>query len=269
MANRKYTGSEKGEMLIFPKSPENLWDYNAFISLTCYDYDWRLYGSSLRLFFKEESQKLAEKDMLSSPNKHIFLPIPNGGLGVQDSLQYDEVKGGVTLDTKAVTIMAESVKKAGVLGQIATAYQDSAETLFGRTLNQFLVHTFKGISLRQYTYTWSFIPYSQEDANELNKIIKALRKAALPEYEPNNYTIKYPDFWVVRPYANANMLFELNYLVVSDVKVDYGSEGQVTFFKDGNPTQTTLSITFKEVHPQGSEMYGNGSGSTYDGETLI
>lgn len=260
---------DKGEILKFPKSPENLWDYNAFIKLTCYNYDWRLYGSSLRLLFKEESQKQAEKDMLSDINKHIFLPIPNGGLGVRDSLQYDETKGGVTLETKAVTIIAESVKKAGIVGKVATAYQDSAETFLGKTLNQFLVHTFKGINLRQYTYTWSFIPYSQEDAKELNKIIKTLRKASLPEYKANNYTIEYPDFWVVRPYANNNMLFELNYLVVSEVKVDYGGEGQVTFFKDGNPTQTTLSITFKEVYPQGSEMYGDGTGSTYDGNTLI
>lgn len=269
MDNKKYSGPQMGEMLSFPKSPENLWDYNAFIKMTCYDYDWRLYGSSLRLFFKEESQKLAEKDMLSSPNKHIFLPIPNGGLGVQDNLQYDETKGGVTLENKAVTIIAESVKKAGVLGQVASAYQNSAETLFGRTLNQFLVHTFKGINLRQYTYTWSFIPYSQEDANELNKIIKTLRKASLPEYEANNFTIKYPNFWLVRPYANNKLLFELNYLVITEVKVDYGGEGQVTFFKDGNPTQTSLSITFKEVHPQGSEMYGDGVGSTYSGDTLI
>lgn len=57
MDNKKYTGTQQGEMLVFPKSPENLWNYNAFIKMTCYDYDWRLYGSSLRLFFKEESQK--------------------------------------------------------------------------------------------------------------------------------------------------------------------------------------------------------------------
>lgn len=263
---RDFNIKNGGEILYYPHSNEDLKNYNAFIKMTCYDYNWRLYGTSLSLFYNEEEQKQAEADMLRNPNKHLVLPIPNSGLGVQDSLLYEEGKGGVNFDQRAVSILTDSIKKAGLVGQVATAYQNVAETAFGRTLNQFLVHTFKGIGLRQYTYTWSLIPYSQKDANALNDIIKALRQAALPEYEQDNYTIKYPNFWLVRPYVNNTMLFELNFLVVSDVKVTYGSEGQVSFFRDGNPTQINLSITFKEVYPQGSEQY---TGGNYDGETRI
>lgn len=259
--------SQAKSTLYFPRKPESLHTHSAYLQLTSYDYDWRLYGSSLKLLFKEEAQSLAEKDFLSSPNKQIFLPIPNGGFGVQDTLIYDENKGGVTFLNKAASIMADSIQKAGIVGQIASAYSEVAATTFGKTINQFLVHTFKGISLRQYTYTWSLIPYSQEDAEELMSIIRAFRESSLPEYVPDNWTIKYPNFWTVRPYVNNKLFFEMNHLVISNIKIDFGGEGQVTFFRDGTPTQTTISLTFKEVYPQGSEVYK--SGGRYTGEARI
>lgn len=241
--------------LYFPQSPESLHESNAFIQFTSYSYDWRLYGSSLSLYYKEEAQKIAEKDMISDPQYEIFLPVPNRGLGIQDNIKYEEGKGGVNFVNKAATIMMDSIKKAGIVGQLSYAYNEVLSTFAGVRMNEFLTHTFKGISLRQYTYTWNLIPYSPQDANVLFEIIKVFRKASLPEYEPDNWTVKYPNFWIIKPYVNGTPLFEMNYLVVSGVKIDFGGEGQVTFFKDGKPVQTTIEITFKEVYPQGSEVY--------------
>lgn len=262
MAEVKSTSSGGGELLYYPVSPESPKDYNAYLQLTCHDYSSVLYGSSLKFLFKEEAQRKSEKSLQANINKQIFLPIPNSGLGVRDSLMYSETKGGVSLDTKSFSIIMDSIRKAGVVGNVANAYEDVASTQFGRTLNQFLVHTFKGISLREYTYSWTLIPYSKDDADSLNNIIKSIRKASLPEYQPDNWTIEYPDYWIIKPIVNGEELFKLNYLVVSDVKVEYGGEGQVTFFKDGNPTQVNLSITFKEVYPQGSEMYSDNNANS-------
>lgn len=245
--------NDEGNIYVYPLEPENLKDHLAFIKLTSFKHDLRLYGTTFDFFLDDDTRSATRNDLSSTPSNHIYLPIPNGGLGFEDSLDYNQKSGGVTLASRGISTMTQTLKDTiGV--NVPILDPDILETTVGQTLNSFLVHTFKGINLRQYSFNWSFIPYSERDSNVLSQIIKILRTSSLPEYEPSALTINYPEYWVVEPIIKTKRLFELNHLFVSDIKVTYGEDGGVTFFNDGSPVKTNLSVTFKEVYPSGKEL---------------
>lgn len=234
-------------MLVYPN---NLQEHNVWTKLTSYSYNLRLYGSSFSRFFSQEQSENFTNDITSDITSQLFLPIPNSGLGTKDSLDYNQHQGGGAILSNYLTQVIESVKDAGPMKIISPALS----TTLGQTINNYLVHIFQGIKLREYKYSWDFIPHSSEDADTLNEIIYQLRQRSVPEYKQDAFTVDYPDFWIIESYVDQQMLFKLNYLVISDISVDYGDQNEVTFFYDGNPTITKVSITFKEVYPGGSEL---------------
>jgi len=237
--------------LVYPQSPEFLGDYDAFIKLTSYKYNNTLYGTNSQIF----SDKSKEKDknvVIADLNNQIFLPIPNEGLNITDTVDYEGIKGGATLPKKFLNLFAEGMRTNL---QMVAAYEDFLKAQAGGALNNFMANLFNGMTLREFVFSWEFIPYSQQDSHVLKQLIIAIRKAALPLYDNNSWSIKFPDFWIVEPYVNGKLLYELNFLVLSDIKLSYdNSSTGTTFFNDGTPVSTRLSLTFKEVYPAGSEL---------------
>ena len=241
-----YTSNKIDETyLIYPQYPESLASSEAFIKLTSYSYDRTLYGQTN--VTTDENQINLVKDLKNL----IYLPIPSEGLNVTDSIDYEGVKGGATPLKKFFTLVAEGLRTN--FGPIA-AYEDVMKMMTGNAINNFMANLFNGMTLREYNFSWDFIPYSQEDANTLKSIINAIRKRALPTYNNNKYRIQFPDFWIVEPYVNGNLLYELNYLVLTDVSLSYDNPNGTSFFYDGNPVTTKLSLKFKEIFPAGSEL---------------
>lgn len=231
----------------YPLTPEPL-DENAFIKLTSFGYDNNLYGSSANIW--TDPKKAEEKNkLLSDITNQLFLPIPMEGLNFNDSIDYENIKGG-TFFHRQLNIFADTLRTYGPLA----ALEDYAKATAGGALNNFMATLFNGMTLREFTFSWDFIPYSKEDAATLKNIINSIRKAALPRYDNNSWAIKFPDFWIVEPYINGNLLYELNFLVLTDVSVSYDKGDGTTFFYDGSPVHTRLTLKFKEVYPAGSEL---------------
>lgn len=231
--------------LVYPTTPDHLKYCHSFIKLTSYSYDRTLYGQTNNQ--TSENQIALVKDI----TRQVFLPIPTEGLNFNDSIDYEGVKGGATLTKKFFTLVAEGVRTN--IAPIA-AYEDIMKSLSGNALNNFMANLFNGMTLREYTFSWDFIPYSQADANILKFIINGIRTSALPRYDNNSWAIKFPDFWIVEPYVNDKLLFELNYLVLTDISVSFDNPNGTTFFYDGNPVTTKMTLKFKEVFPSGNEL---------------
>ena len=114
---------------------------------------------------------------------------------------------------------------------------------------------FRGIEKRTFSYEFKFIPRSQDEADEIKKIINAFKFNMLPEMPqglqgrsmtvPNTFDISYM-------YQNAenNYLHKISTCFLENMDVKYGGSRYKTF--DGNadgapPVETSMSLTFKEI----------------------
>jgi len=114
---------------------------------------------------------------------------------------------------------------------------------------------FKGIPKRDFSYDFKMIPKSFEEAEEIQKIIKAFKMNMLPEMVegsasrltmPNTFDIKYM-------YANAEntYLHKISTCVLESMNVSYGGDRYKTFDaidgKGAPPVEVSMSLSFKEM----------------------
>ena len=248
-----FTNPETTGTLIYPQIPEPL-DQNAFIKLTSYKYETgnNLYGSNSSIFTDPE-RSTDKARLLAEITNQIFLPIPTEGLNISDSVDYETINGGSLL-ARQFNIFFDTLRKSV---EAVAAFEDYFKATAGGMINNFKANLFNGMTLREFNFSWDFVPYSKEDALILKNIVNSIRKAALPSYDNNSLGIRFPDFWIVEPYINQNLLYELNFLVLADIGLSYDNSNGTTFFYDGNPVKTKLNLKFKEVYPAGSELIRN------------
>jgi hypothetical protein len=110
---------------------------------------------------------------------------------------------------------------------------------------------FEGIDFRTYNMSFTFTPYSQQEADEVRNIIKNFRKYAAPEL-----ITKSAGFFMTPP-----AVFQISFLnqgqentninklkksVLQNIDVNYAPNGW-SAHDDGAPVQTTLTLQFKEI----------------------
>lgn len=110
---------------------------------------------------------------------------------------------------------------------------------------------FNGIDFRTYSMSFTFTPYSQNEANEVKKIIQLFRQYAAPKVvtEAAGFFFNPPGMVDVTYLFNNNVnqnLHKLKRSVIESVTVNYAPNGWAAM-EDGMPTQTTLTLGFKEV----------------------
>lgn len=240
---RKVYGKEIGYGINVGVFPSNLLDYNAYVKLTSFNVI-----SIEEAEFKTTLEKMLAGDITSNldPLRHFFLPVPTKGLNMTDKIGIEEGSGFENvlqaIGGAATNLITEITKNTKMLNQT------------GYTTNQFLSNVFKGMTLRTYDYSWSFIPESPEDSAKLMNMLDMIRADALPSYTKNSPIIAHPNIWLVENRVNGKLLFETNYLIVDSVSIDFDDASGTTFFHDGVPVKTTLNIIFKELFPSGSEL---------------
>mgnify|MGYP003342907511 CR=1 FL=1 len=110
---------------------------------------------------------------------------------------------------------------------------------------------FNGINFREYSMTFTFTPYSQQEAEAVKKIIQIFRKNAAPT------VVGSLDGFFFNPPGMVDVSFmfdnkenkNLNKLkrsVIQSVQVNYAPNGWAAM-KDGMPMQTTMTVNFKET----------------------
>jgi len=123
----------------------------------------------------------------------------------------------------------------GLAGQIVGSIPNPHPTVF-----------FKGMELRQFQWSWKFVPRSEQEANDLTQALTMIKRFILPEKE-NNF-LKYPK--MVQPIIegdNVAMYGTFKKALVSAFSVNYTGEGQSAFFVDGQPVSILCNMTFQEV----------------------
>jgi len=131
---------------------------------------------------------------------------------------------------------------------------------------------FQGVTLRQFTFVFKFIPKSAREAEEVRQIIKLFRTELYPEslgskiglplgYKfPNLFKITYQYNDAANPFMPQPLLCYLR-----DVTTSY-NPGSMSFHADGSPTEIDMSVNFQEFRGLTKQDIESGSdGSTQYG----
>lgn len=122
------------------------------------------------------------------------------------------------------------------------------------TMNPNTRAAFKGVSIREFTFTFKFIPKSKEESKTVEDIIKRFRKAAYPESISAagiDYGFKFPDLFDIKViYDTADgkkvrvgQKFQKCFL--KGISTSY-NPSTMSFHKDGAPAEIDLTLNFVE-----------------------
>ena len=137
--------------------------------------------------------------------------------------------------------MGQMVKDAagGAVGKSAT----------GTVLNPMNFQIFKGVSKRDFTYSFELYPESHHDSTLIRKICYAFKKSSLPGLVPEtgNKIYTFPNEWAIRFHGPIKNWVDYPMVsVLTKVDVDYNLAGNARYY-DGAPLGVKLSLSFSEV----------------------
>jgi hypothetical protein len=110
---------------------------------------------------------------------------------------------------------------------------------------------FDGLDLRTYSLTFTFTPYSQQEAETVRKIIQSFKTYSRPRtvagaggmlfIPPSTFNLKF-----LFNGAENTKISKVEESVITDIDVNYTPNGFAAH-SDGAPVQTTMTIQFKEI----------------------
>lgn len=217
--------------------------------------------NSIKDFFSKDAQKtLNFKPKKKRKVATISLYIPD-----TFNFQYNAGYGNLTLQqvtNELATTAAAATNNVPILGTLTKATtlglsiaQSNAAKLAlstqGLAINPQQQLLFDGIDFRTYQLSFTFTPYSRQEAETVKEIIKLFRFHAAPQI-----TTAAAGMFFVPPST-----FDLDFLfngqrnnnvsrvaesVIENIDVNYAPNGWAAH-DDGAPVQTTLTMNFKEI----------------------
>lgn len=152
----------------------------------------------------------------------------------------------------------------GVAGQAATG--DISQMLGGWAFNPFETMQFKGVRLKQHSFSWRLSPSSAEESVALRDIIKMIKGNILPKYsDPSVDTIhallQYPAVATISFYGiDQNYYYKLKPSMITSFNVNYNGSDQLNVYRGGKPVVVDIQMQLTEMTIHTAEDYG---GSTY------
>jgi len=233
-------------------------------------------GLGLSLFGKS-----AEVGEFTKPKKRlstaIALHIPNN-IAIQYGVNYGETDSALSeLAIKGMDVGADALKNlvtnpgnagkeiagkfggSGLLGGIQSqalgALGDSGRVvgkLAGVATNPKKEQIFEGVPFRTFGYTYDFYPRSEEEAENVKRIIDELKYHMHPNFKDGaaGFLFQYPaefDIYFMHKGIENKYIHKHRSAVLETMNVNYAPNGQFSTFANGCPTSFQVSLNFKEV----------------------
>jgi hypothetical protein len=120
---------------------------------------------------------------------------------------------------------------------------------------------FKGMDLRQFTWTWKLVPRSSDESETLKKILNFIKRKVLPR--AGGSTLDYPD--MIQPRieggSNKEVMGDFQMCMCKNLTINFTPEGGSAFFFDGAPVSVELTMEFQEIIIQTSSDGAESGGS--------
>lgn len=192
---------------------------------------------------------------------HIGLYMPEN-FNLSSALNYDD-------NTSLASAMGSLPLIGGVVTS-ATNFASGSNEAFKLALNRagYVFNPqkqvlFQGVEFREFSMSFTFTPYSQDEGEQVKKIIEKFRMYAAPK---RNTEIGKNMFWVPPALFGIEFRFQgqqnpnlpkLKKCVIKNVDVNYTPNGWTTH-TDGAPVQTTMTIEFQEIALVGRDDVSEG-----------
>ena len=147
-----------------------------------------------------------------------------------------------TLKKEGGNTVAKALEGAGATGAVAARAIASGETTNNRTEMKF-----EGIDRRSFQFTFRLLPRSPEEASAIQEIVTLFRYHSMPGFTDDmlGRTLKAPSTFDIQYYPEEH-LHKIGTSALEAVDVKFGGD-RPQFFKDNQPTETELTLTFKEL----------------------
>lgn len=194
-----------------------------------------------------------EKSLDSSKTIYsIILPLPNE-LNDNQAHSWNTEKG--ILGTFGETI--EGMGNAGI--NVSKFLGTTANSMNMRKpmLDPGYFQNYQGSEPRTFNMSFDLIPNSPEEAGSIMGIIYLLKAFSAPKVDASGITMHAPNYFdieIANPWISA--LINLKGVVISDINLSYGADGNMQCFSDGMPKYIKLELAFKERKMMTAKEYG-------------
>ena len=193
----------------------------------------------------------------------------SGGQGIMDSIMREAASGNLgELITRGMVDAATLPKELGLgnvnLGGLARAASKKVR-------NPYQEQIFKTMNFRSFAFQYKFAPRNKNELNEVQNIINLFKYHMHPTKADGGAFFTFPSIFDIEyRYMGERNTFvnKIATSVLTDMSVDYGSEGVFTTFRgeNGAPSEITLAMQFREISlltKNGEGELTNGTGSGY------
>jgi hypothetical protein len=152
-------------------------------------------------------------------------------------------------------LRAEAARLLGKIPGVGGDLQPLALRALGQAFNPQLQVLFQQVNFRSFQFDFLFTPYSKEETETVNKIIKTFKFAAAPEIKKGSFgfaeslfvDVPYPfDIEFLYKGKENPYVHKIGRSVLENISVDYGPNGWATF-NDGSPVQIRMTLQFTET----------------------
>jgi hypothetical protein len=169
-----------------------------------------------------------------------------GGSSAIDSTLAGRAGEGVAAAIASIGNLAKGVPGLdGVAGAAVQAGKLAAKV----ATNPFKEVLFEAVNYRTFSFSYSFLPKSVAEVLNVRRIIDLFKFHMHPELSKDGLFYVYPSQFEMQYYFKGEeneFLHKISTCVLTDMQVTYGNE-YFSSFRDGEPTEIRMSLTFQEV----------------------
>ena len=203
---------------------------------------------------------------LGQADLNSFIKDPGAALGAATNAVGEGLNGakGALLDpTVANTLKTALVGQAVNVFGANVSIDSLASRTSGQVLNPNLELLFKGVILRQFNYSFTLTPRSQQEGQQVLKIINTFKRRMAAKSTASNGAgaglfIKAPDVFQLKFMKGGGehpFLYKIKQCALTNMNVTYDGAGAYATYGDGTPVKMTLQLSFRELSPVYTEDY--------------
>lgn len=166
---------------------------------------------------------------------------------------------------KAVAPEYLAMTAAAVASALTPFNVKDAATFYRQSvLNPYVEVIFNGVNNRTFSFTFKFIPRSQEEQLVVKDIIDTLKFHRAPEKKISgvNSIWSFPstfDISFLKKNGQVNeWIFKISTCAMTDLQIQHGSDNGFSTFEDGSPFSTSITMSFTELEVLTKERHLQG-----------
>lgn len=210
---------------------------------------------------KDKSERITDAIALyvdGPPTVKYSMNYANKDLGTLLGLLTGAVTGSVGAGEGAAAMGATVAKLPGAFGggDLASSLSKSS----GTSLNPFREVVFESVDFRSFTFKYKFLPKSKKESEDVRNIVTLFKEHMHPQLSAGKLFFIYPsEFQITYYYENDENTYFHRFrpCALESLDVSYGGD-QFSSFKDGNPTEVNLTMTFRELEILTRQMIRDG-----------